>query len=74
LSTVLQLRSVEYDRQEKHDVGLIAQEVEQIIPEFVSEDADGMKTVNYPQMVSVLIKAVQELNAEVVALKAQLGK
>jgi hypothetical protein len=33
-----------------------------------------MKSVNYPQMVSVLIKAVQELSAEVNALKAKLGE
>jgi hypothetical protein len=70
------LRSVEYDKKADgtHDVGLIAQEVEEIIPEFVNENSEGMKTVNYAQMVSVLIKAVQELNAEVVSLKAQLGK
>ena len=76
LATVLQLRSVEYDKKAdgKHDVGLIAQEVEQVIPEFIHEDAEGMKSVNYPQMVSVLIKAVQELSAEVNALKAKLGE
>lgn len=74
LDTVLQLRSVEYDKDNKHDVGLIAQEVEQIIPEFVGEQENGMKTVNYSQMVSVLIKAVQELSAEVNALKAKLGE
>jgi hypothetical protein len=76
LDTVLQLRSVEYDRKidGKHDIGLIAQEVEEIIPEFVHTDPEGMKSVNYPQMVSVLIKAVQELKAEVDDLKQQLGK
>jgi hypothetical protein len=74
LSEILQLRSVQYDKNNNHEIGLIAQEVEPIMPEFVSTTQDDMKSVNYAQMVSVLIKAVQELNAEVVALKAQLGK
>jgi hypothetical protein len=87
LKEVLQLRSVEYDRKDdgKHQVGLIAQEVEKIIPEFVNttdapisvEDADSIsnfKTVNYSQMVSVLIKAVQELKAEVDDLRSKLGE
>jgi len=73
LDKVLQLRSVQYDRNDNHEVGLIAQEVEAILPEFVGE-SDGYKTVNYSQMVSVLIKAVQELSAEVNALKAKLGE
>jgi hypothetical protein len=74
LDTVLALRSVTYTKDGKSDVGLIAQEVEAIIPEFVGENNDGMKTVNYSQMVSVLIKAVQELSAEVNTLKARLGE
>ena len=74
LDTVLQLRSVKYTKDGKTEVGLIAQEVETIIPEFVGQQDDGMKTVNYGQMVSVLIKAVQELKAEVDTLKARLGE
>jgi hypothetical protein len=74
LSEVLQLRSVQYDKNDNHEIGLIAQEVETVLPEFVKEGHDGIKTVNYSQMVSVLIKAVQELSAEVNALKAKLGE
>jgi len=33
-----------------------------------------MKSINYAQMVSVLVKAVQELSAEVNVLKAKLGE
>ena len=55
-----------------HEIGLIAQEVETVLPEFVKEGQDGIKSVNYSQMVSVLIKAVQELSAEVESLKKQL--
>ena len=74
LNTVLELRSVKYVKNEKEEIGLIAQEVEKITPEFVSETEDGIKTVNYAQMVSVLVKAVQELKAEVDDLRSQLGK
>jgi cytoskeletal protein CcmA (bactofilin family) len=74
LQEVLALRSVQYDKDGKHEIGLIAQEVDAIMPEFVATQDDGIKSVNYAQMVSVLVKAVQELNAEVAALKAQLGK
>ena len=74
LSEVLQLRSVKYVKAEKTEVGFIAQEIEQILPEFVGENIDGMKTVNYGQMVSVLVKAIQDLSAEVNALKAKLGE
>jgi len=72
LDTVLALRSVTYIKDNKQEVGLIAQEVEKVLPEFVGEQENGMKTVNYGQMVSVLIKAVQELTAEVELLKAKI--
>jgi hypothetical protein len=74
LSEVLQLRSVKYNKNNKVEIGLIAQEVETVLPEFVGEGDDGMKTVNYGQMVSVLVKAVQDLQAEVASLKAKLGE
>ena len=73
LAEILQLTSVKYEKNNTQEIGLIAQDVESVMPEFVAE-ADGYKTLNYPQMVSVLIKAVQELSAEVNALKTQLGK
>ena len=74
LETVLALRSVKYVKDGKQEIGLIAQEVETVIPEFVGTQENGYKTVNYGQMVSVLIKAVQELKAEVDTLKARLGE
>lgn len=76
LSAVLELRPVKYIKGGRKEVGLIAQEVETIIPEMVhtNPDEEGMKSINYPQLVSVLIKAVQELKAEVDTLKAKLGE
>ena len=55
-------------------IGVIAQEVEEVYPEFVSEGEDGIKSVDYSKMVAVLIEAVKELTEEVNTLKSQLNK
>jgi len=41
--------------------GLIAQDVEQVIPEVVSTDVNGYLNVDYSRLVPVLIEAVKEL-------------
>ena len=47
-------------------IGLIAQEVEKVFPELVSESSiDGMKGVNYTELIPVIIKAIQELNKKI---------
>lgn len=76
LEKVKGLRGVNYKllRDNTDHVGLIAQEVEQIVPEVVSEDSEGMKSVNYGALVGVLIEAVKELSQEVESLKAKLGE
>jgi hypothetical protein len=48
----------------QNEVGLIAQEVEKVVPETVASDAEGLKRLNYEKLVPVLIKAVQELAKE----------
>ena len=48
-----------------HDVGVIAQEVEKVLPEAVQTDEDGMKMVAYGNMVGLLIEAIKELKAQV---------
>lgn len=53
----------------KHDVGVIAQEVEAVLPEIVAENSDGIKAVKYERLVALLIESVKELKAEVDALK-----
>ena len=70
LDTVNAMRPVSftYKATGVESIGLIAQEVETLVPEVVSESDTG-KAVNYPALVAVLIKAVQELSAEVEALK-----
>jgi hypothetical protein len=45
----------------KKDVGIIAQEVESILPEIVGQRKDGIKAVRYEKLIALLIEAVKEL-------------
>ena len=49
--------------------GFVAQELQEIAPELVREDADGVLSINYLELIPILIKKVQELSAEVEELK-----
>tara|TARA_B100000902_G_scaffold79326_1_gene84001 strand:- start:6628 stop:9810 length:3183 start_codon:yes stop_codon:yes gene_type:complete len=52
----------------KHDVGVIAQEVEQVLPEVVGTRDDGIKAVRYDRMVALLIEAVKTQQEQIEAL------
>ena len=54
---------------EGHDVGVIAQEVEKILPEVVQERDNGYKAVKYEKIIPLLVEAIKELQAEVQELK-----
>ena len=54
---------------DRHQVGFIAQNIENVIPELVLEMDNGIKTVNYSQMVAVLVEAVKEQNNIINQLK-----
>jgi hypothetical protein len=83
LDDVMQLRSAQFEYKDggRSDVGLIAEEVQLIIPELVGVNKDGLAdSVSYDRLVSVCIKAIQELKAtvdlqstEIASLKAQLN-
>ena len=53
------------DKSNKQNLGLIAQEVEKIFPELVDKNGDDMLGVRYTELVPVLIKAIQELEARI---------
>ena len=53
------------------DEGLLAQEVKEIVPNAVSQGEDEYYQMDYSKLVTPLIKAVQELSAEVEQLKQQ---
>ena len=78
LDKVNKLRGVTYKRTDEGStdrtmMGVIAQEVEEVIPEVVStKESDGHKAVAYGNMVGVLIEAVKELTEKVRILEEKL--
>ena len=83
LDKIMNLKGVEYtwnngSRKGQKDIGFIAQEVEDVIPEIVREkevlfDEDTKyKTVDYEKITAVLVEAVKELQQEIVELKKQI--
>ena len=71
LAKVEQLRGVTYTRDDKENIGVIAQEVEKILPEIVktADDEMGTKSVDYSRITAVLIEAVKELSVRVKELE-----
>jgi hypothetical protein len=61
----------QWKKNDEYQYGVIAQEVEKILPYAVTTGKDGIKGVSYNQIIPVLIEAVKELNAEVKLLKAK---
>jgi len=57
---------------EGHDVGVIAQEVEKVIPEIVETRDNGYKAVKYEKIVPLLIESIKELKDEIEKLKGRL--
>ena len=55
--------------QEGTQLGVIAQEIEKVVPEVVYTDEEGFKSVDYIKLTPVLIEAVKELKAEKDALQ-----
>jgi len=56
------------------DYGVIAQEIEEILPELVDTRESGYKAVKYDKLVSLLIEGIKELSQEVNELKQQIKK
>ena len=53
----------------EHDIGVIAQEIEAILPEIVATREDGYKAVKYDRIVALLIEAIKELKSQIDELK-----
>ena len=75
LDAVKSLRGVSFDWLENggSEVGVIAQEVEDVLPDVVNTNEDGIKSVKYGNMVAVLIEAMKEQQAQIDELKTQLN-
>jgi Chaperone of endosialidase len=74
LEKIAHLQGVSYDWKkdeypdvgmtEGKQIGLVAQEVEKVLPELVSEDKDGYRGISYSKLTAVLVEAVKELKAQ----------
>jgi hypothetical protein len=78
LDKLKQIGGYEFDWNDKqnvhegHDVGVIAQEIEAILPELVQTRDSGYKAVSYEKLVALLIEAVKEQQSQIDELKAKL--
>jgi hypothetical protein len=73
---VNQLEGVSFKWNETNEssIGLIAQDVEKIIPEIVTTGGDGYKSIQYGNLVAVLIEAVKEQQAEIEDLRREIDE
>ena len=67
LMTLSNLRGVNFDWKSSgtKSMGVVAQEVEKVLPYLVSTDSNGLKSVNYQAMVGLLIESVKDLQEQV---------
>ena len=74
LDAVLEMNPVTYrwkdkSKGEQTELGFIAQDMQAIVPEVIGENSDGMLSLDYPKLVAVMAKAIQELTARVEELE-----
>lgn len=72
LEKIINCRGVNFNylNESKISIGVIAQEIEKIIPEVVETQGNGFKTVNYLSIIGVLIESIKELNYKIDKLTA----
>jgi hypothetical protein len=81
LQKLLKLGGYEFDWREDsvvhgnkgHDVGVIAQEVESVLPEAVQTRSSGMKAVRYEKIIPLLIETIKEQQKQIDELKNKIG-
>ena len=76
LKTICKLKGVRYNRNDikndnKKHIGLIAQDVEKVVPEVVNNEGgeNNYLSVSYGNLVSLLIESVKEMNTKIVTLE-----
>jgi uncharacterized small protein (DUF1192 family) len=78
LGKVERLRGVSYDAKadSQHNIGLIAEEVGEVVPEVVAYEANGKdaKSVDYARLTALLIEAVKEQQAQIQTLKSEIER
>ena len=73
---VTKMKGVKYEGIDNHNqpsVGVISQQIEKILPEVVSANPAGLKSVSYGNIVGVLIEAIKELNERFEKLEKKIN-
>ena len=75
LEKIMKLNGYSYNWKStgKADMGIIAQEVESIYPDLVHTNAEGVKSVEYANLIAPLIEAVKTQQKEIESLKAEVA-
>ena len=66
---ILKLDGKSYTRDGREEIGLLAQDVQLVYPELVSEDANGMLSVNYQALSAILINGIKDQEARLQKLE-----
>lgn len=72
LDQICNIPTVEFNMHDKHQIGTIAQDLENNFAEIVNTDSDGMKSVDYCMLGVVAIEGVKLLRQEIEDLKKQI--
>lgn len=76
LEKVTSLRGVKYNRTDTDDksekIGVIAQEIQEVIPQVVNQNNEGMLGVSYGNLAGVFIEAIKEQQSQIEDLKKQI--
>ena len=62
-------KSHQIQQEKGHDVGLVAQEVEKVLPEVIQIREDGIKAIAYEKVVPLLVQSIKELTKRVEELE-----
>ena len=72
LDQICNIPTVEFDMHDKHQIGTIAQDLENNFAEVVNTDSDGMKSVDYCMLGVVAVEGIKLLKQEIEDLKKQV--
>ena len=65
--------SPEWAQERGHDIGIVAQEIQKVLPEIVTERTNGYLGVDYKRIIPLLIESVKELKQEIENLKKKVN-
>lgn len=72
LDQICDIPTVEFDMHDKHQIGTVAQDLENNFAEIVNTDSDGMKSVDYCMLGVVAVEGIKLLKQEIEDLKKQV--